>query len=130
MRVETYIESLQNEGLGIEQEFTINRGDRFISIEVTDNIAINLYLDNCKEVHALTVYSFVGIEDDLHYTDTLMVIEAVSRLILNIGRRDRKTLYEQVIGTERKSVVITPDHKVFTDIKDNIFEFSVVENVN
>lgn len=130
MKVETYIESLQNEGLGIEQEFTINRGDRFITIEVTDNIAINLYLDNQKEVHALTVYSYVDIEDDLHYTDTLIAIEAVSRLILNIGRRDRKTLYEQVIGTERKSVVITPDHKVFTDIKDNIFEFSIVENVN
>lgn len=130
MKVETYIESLLNEGLGIEQEFTINKGDRFITIEVTDNIAINLYLDNCKEVHALTVYSYVDTEDDLHYTDTLIVIEAVSRLILNIGRRDRKKVYKKVIGKEGKTVMLTKEHIVTQEIKDNLLTYSVVEKVN
>lgn len=127
MHIKEYIKALKNEGFGLVEDLrVIHEGKSATTVEVTNDIAINLLHSRDKIVDGAKIYSSLLPDDDLHYTDTISVIDIVTRLTTSLTIEDRKNIYKRMTNRSNSLFSVTDAIiKTETDEERVLFTFAV-----
>lgn len=128
MHVNLYIETLQNEGFGLVEEMNVlNQSDVVTTVQVTEDIAINLYTDNEGYVYGAGVFTSLLPSDHYHHIDSVKIIDVVTRLTANLSEEDRENIYqtitEDTLSTHRIQI---NGYRITYSILDTIMHYSVI----